>query len=115
MRITLRLPVPPSLNQSTRNVRGIGRVKTKKYKDWLKEADKWFLLQKRGLGQIRGKCSIMIEIPPVSGDISNRIKAAEDFCVSRGITDDDRNNQSVYIHVNKEVDCCVVTIVQAGA
>jgi len=108
--IVLRLPVPPSVNSSTRNLKGRGRVKTGAYVKWLREADRWLMSQKRGLGQIRGKCQIAIRIPPVRGDVSNYIKVAEDYLVSREITGDDKHNRKVSIETDDSVDCCVITI-----
>jgi Holliday junction resolvase RusA-like endonuclease len=43
------------------------------------------------------------------GDVSNRIKAAEDYLVSREITQDDKHNWEVTAK-RGDVDCCEVTI-----
>jgi Holliday junction resolvase RusA-like endonuclease len=118
--IVLRLPVPPSVNALFYNRRKgavgrngkklRGRGKTDEYKAWLDEADGWLLEQKRGLTPITGPCSMRITIPAKTrGDVSNRIKSVEDFCVSRGLTSDDKNNRKVSIEAG-HVACCVVEI-----
>ena len=111
--IVLKLPVPISVNAMYRNVAGIGRVKTGKYKAWVKLADQWLMTQKRG--RVSGPCELEIRIPASSrGDASNRIKICEDYLVSREITDDDRNNWRVSIWRDKSLtDHCVVTIREA--
>lgn len=111
--IVLRLPVPPSLNNLFPTNRKTGRrYKSPHYKAWVKEADGWLLEQKRGLIPISGPCSIRITIPAKTrGDVSNRIKSVEDFCVSRGLTGDDKNNRKVSIEAG-HVACCMVEISQ---
>lgn len=107
--IVLRLPVPPSTNNLFLNIRR-GRAKSRAYRDWLAEADKWFLTQKRGLVSIIGPRTLEIKLPKIRGDASNRIKAAEDYLVSRGITGDDKNNRKVSVEIDESLDCCEVTI-----
>lgn len=108
--IELRLPIPPSVNAMYRNVPKRGRVKTGAYITWLKLADAHFLEQKRGITPVSGPCEIAIKLPRCRGDISNRIKAAEDYLVSRGITGDDRHNRKVSIERDESLTLCVVTI-----
>lgn len=107
----LRLPVPPSTNNLYPTNRKTGRrFKSAEYKTWIAEADGWLLEQKRGLIPITGPCSMRITIPAKTrGDVSNRIKSVEDFCVSRGLTSDDKNNRKVSIEAG-HVACCVVEI-----
>ena len=110
--IELRLPIPPSVNAMYRNVRGRGRVKTGHYRAWLADADKWLLTQRRGLGRVSGPCTVEIFVPAsMRGDCSNRIKAAEDFLVSREITGDDRHNWKVSIERDEGLtDGCLVRV-----
>ena len=77
--IELRLPIPPSVNASTYNVSGKGRRKSKAYKAWIVQADKWLLEQKRGLGErITGPCVVEFYMPAtMRGDVSNRSKCVE--------------------------------------
>lgn len=94
----ISLPIPPSVNALYRNVPNIGRVRTSAYNSWVKQADKHFLLQKRSLTPVTGHYAMKISLPKmIRGDVSNRIKAAEDYCVSRGLTADDSQSQSLTI------------------
>ncbi len=107
--ITLRLPVPPSTNNLFLNIRR-GRAKSKLYRDWLIEADKWLLMQKPVLS-VAGPCEIAIRVPTGGrSDLDNNLKAPLDYLVSRGVTGDDKNNQRVSIEASDQVDCCEVTV-----
>ena len=107
----VRLPLPPSTNGLYFNVPGRGRRKMSRYRAWLAEADNWLLTQKRNLRKVSGPCDIVIRIPAnTCGDVSNRIKAAEDYLVSRELTDDDKHNRSVKVEFGEELDCCEVII-----
>lgn len=111
--IRLRLPTPPSVNALYYNCCGKGkrgRGKTKRYRDWIKEADSWFLMQKRELGQVRGPCDVMIMFPKTRKDLSNMIKALEDYLVSREITGDDKNNHSITVKRDVSLTCCEIFI-----
>lgn len=109
----LRLPLPPSVNSlyyNRRGGKGRGRIKTPAYRRWIAEADGWYLLQKRSLKSMSGKLEIQIRLPGIRGDATNRIKAIEDYLVSRGITGDDRHNHKVSVEIVPELDCCIVEI-----
>jgi Holliday junction resolvase RusA-like endonuclease len=45
--IRLRIPMPPSVNSAYTNVPGVGRVKTKEYREWIKNCKKHLLTQKK--------------------------------------------------------------------
>ena len=110
---TIRLPTPPSVNSlyfNRKSGNGRGRVKTPAYRKWLAEADGWYLTQKRQIQCQSGKLRIEICLPKIRGDASNRIKAAEDYLVSRGITGDDRHNHKVSVEIAPELDCCEISI-----
>ncbi len=107
--IELRLPIPPSTNNLFFNLPKGGRAPSKRYREWLIEADRWFLKQKP-VPSVIGPCAIEIRVPPGRADISNLIKAPEDFLVSRKVTGDDKNNRKISIEVDKAADCCLVTI-----
>ena len=113
----LTLPIPPSVNAMYRNVAKRGRVKTAAYKAWIVEADQWFMAQRRRnpiISEIEftRPCEIAIRVPAkMRGDISNRIKAAEDYLVSRGITRDDKHNRKVSIERDESLtDYCVIIV-----
>jgi Holliday junction resolvase RusA-like endonuclease len=99
MSFVLTLPIPPSVNAAYANRksgRGRGRYKTKAYKDWLINADRWAQTQWRKIEPVTGPAMVCIKLPmKMRGDISNRIKVAEDFLVSRGLTSDDSENRFV--------------------
>jgi len=100
------LPLPPSVNAIFANVPGVGRVKTRAYKAWLKEADGYYWMQKSKIRPIEGPCNVRFLVPlKMRGDISNRIKAAEDYLVSRKITGDDKHNVKVSIERADVLEC----------
>lgn len=113
----IRLPPPPSVNCLYRNVRGVGRVKTGRYKRWLVMADGYWLAQKRSLRPFVGPLALSIRVPAKGrADCSNLIKAIEDYLVTREITPDDKHNWKVSIERSPEVlDCCEVEITEIGA
>ncbi|MBO6755445.1 MAG: RusA family crossover junction endodeoxyribonuclease [Roseibium sp.] len=90
---TLRLPTPPSVNAMYRNLSGVGRVKTTKYKDWAQEAG-WMLNSQRP-HKFPGPVSISYVFGPKTHsrawDLSNHLKAVEDLLVTHCIISDDNN------------------------
>jgi crossover junction endodeoxyribonuclease RusA len=109
--MNLTLPVPPSVNTMFRNVPKVGRVKTKAYRQWLKEADQYFFMQKRRIEAVAGEYEVEIRVPKtMRGDVDNRTKAVLDFLVSREITEDDRNCRKVTIERSADTWLCEVTI-----
>jgi len=121
--IVIRLPIPPSVNAlyaNRKDGRGKGRYKTKAYADWLNEANSWLWPQYRKLDglPVKGPCVVEIRLPAkMRGDASNRIKAAEDFLVSMGITEDDRTNWKVSAErdpsLSNDDGFCVITVASA--
>jgi len=95
----LLLPVAPPLNNSTYNVVGRGRVKTAKYRTWIKQADIYYLLQRLGkqkpvLEPYRCKMVFPLGTP---GDLDGRAKLIIDWMVSRGLTLDDKHLMSLQL------------------
>lgn len=86
---TINLPFPPSVNAMYRNLSGVGRVKTKKYKDWATEAG--LLLNRQGVQPFNGPVRITYYFGPKPGryDLSNFVKAVEDLLVIHGVVEDD--------------------------
>ena len=108
-----RLPIPPSSNNLFANANGKGRIRTKTYTKWLKEADAWYYLQRLNQQQpITGPIELHIRLPRIRGDASNRIKAAEDYLVSRKLTGDDKNNRKVTVEIDEGQDMreCWITV-----
>jgi hypothetical protein len=119
----LILPVPPSVNalygNRRKGTKGPGRYKTAAYRNWLRIADSYLLGQKRPwasgpsrVEQMTGPLEIRIRLPlKARGDVSNRIKAIEDYLVSREITGDDRHNWRVSIERSLDGLDCQVEII----
>lgn len=93
--LTLTLPMPPSANNAFANRKGggFGRVKSKAYKEWIKSADGYYLLQKMGrMKPITGKYHVTLFMPEdLRGDEDGRVKLAIDWLVKRGLTPDDKH------------------------
>lgn len=87
--VTFTLPIPPSVNQMFRNVRGKGRVKTGHYEQWRGHALTSLRLQK--IPHIDGSVVVLfgVERGSLAADIDNRIKAMLDAIVTAKIITDD--------------------------
>lgn len=87
--VTFTLPVPPSVNQMFRNVRGKGRVKTEAYDQWKAAAKTSLRLQR--VPHIAGSVVVLfgVERGSLAADIDNRIKAMLDAIVAAKIIVDD--------------------------
>ena len=88
--LSLVLPIPPSINMAYRNVPGVGRVKTRTYKDWATEAA--LLMKIQAKGRIEGAYAIHVEIDRPDKrrrDLSNLLKVLEDTIVQQGLVEDD--------------------------
>jgi crossover junction endodeoxyribonuclease RusA len=97
--VTLELPYPPSVNHAYSNRRfgkGRGRIKSKAYSAWLKQADAWFLKQKAEktigtpiVGPYEAHMTFSQDKRRWNSDISNRIKVAEDYLKRGKLIEDD--------------------------
>lgn len=88
--IELDLPYPPTTNNLYRSLPGRGRVKTERYKTWLRAAGNEVLAQKQK--PIKGKVVLAILLGRPDNrrrDISNTIKAIEDLLVEHRLIEDD--------------------------
>ncbi len=87
--ITFTMPVPPSVNQMFRNVRGKGRVKTGHYEQWRATCATSLRLQQ--IASIPGPVVVLFGVERQSSraDIDNRIKAMLDAIVAAKIISDD--------------------------
>ena len=93
MTLTLRLPMPPSVNQMLSNAIK-GRTKTKKYYQWIDMAGKEIMIQLIGKRKEYGlpllndvKVEMVMERV---GDLDNRIKATLDLLTTHQIYKDDK-------------------------
>lgn len=84
------IPMPPSTNHLFKNVKGVGRVKTKTYDDFTMMAVA--AIRRQRVKPVPGYVVMLFafELASSQADVSNRIKAAEDAIVKAGVIDDDR-------------------------
>lgn len=89
--VLVHVPVPPSTNALTKNVRGVGRVKTREYANYLNDA-LLYVRRQRGIRKISGHVVMVIGVERNSlvSDIDNRVKALFDLLVRAEVVDDDR-------------------------
>lgn len=109
--IRIELPLPPSLNNAYVNVPRRGRVPSKDHKAWVKDAEA-HLMWKR-VGRMEGPYIFQMFVnSKMLGDVSNRIKLAEDLLVHNGITSNDRLAQGASCYRSKDVTkgMCVIII-----
>lgn len=114
--ITIRLPVPPSVNQLYRNVKGRGRVKTEAYRNWIFEACQWQHGQKAYDG-LAGRYRLSITVPAKArADLGNLEKAISDFLQSRLFIKNDRMADEINLKRDPDLDgYCLVTISESAA
>lgn len=107
--------LPPTVNGMYANVRGKGRVKTKRYKEWCSSAG--WEIKKQAAGKIHSeKYGLIIKVHRrENGDYSNYIKPIEDLLVTLGVTPDDRHNMLPLAFHNEEsgVDITVLDVNEA--
>lgn len=111
--IRVELPIPPSVNRAYANNfgRGKGRFLTKAARDWKAEAG--WLIKVAKLDRVTGRYQLAILLPEkMRGDVSNRIKIAEDLLVTFGITPDDSRAVSVIAKRSADVPPgkCVIIV-----
>ena len=109
--LSLTLPRPPSVNgMFATNWKTKQRFKSKKYGAWIKEAQA-VLLTQMPVEVYFGEVTIHIFVSPTNSkeDISNRIKAVEDFLVTSKIIQDDSFVTSISCSWDTQLDneCCV--------
>ncbi len=106
--ITLSLPMPPPLSALYTNVAGRGRVKTERYKIWLRAAGNEVLATP--LGQrppIKGKFSLtgMAGRPDKRlRDLDNLLKATCDLLQSHGLVENDCLAESITVSWSPTVE-----------
>ena len=87
----LTIPRPPSVNALYKNVPGKGRVKTKEYRQWIKEAG--WILKAQGFTPMTGWVAMSVRVVKPDRrkrDLMNIEKALSDLLVSTGVIEDDR-------------------------
>ena len=114
--LTLHLPLPPPLSACFTNNARAGRVKTKRYKAWIKEAT--FALHEELRRDRFWRKTITVDVcasyqfgkpDKRKQDVANREKAVSDLLVRAGILADD--SQIVDLRLRwADVDGCLATI-----
>jgi crossover junction endodeoxyribonuclease RusA len=96
MVMSVDLPYPPSANSLFFNVQGKGRVKTRRYDDWRKEAA-WLisLAKKRRIDGPYGLTVLAGRPDKRRRDLGNLLKAIEDALVHGGAIEDDSECQCI--------------------
>lgn len=95
---SVTLPMPPSANKLFANVPGKGRVKTKAYKTWRRNAILTIFAQVRADRRVGGPVALSMCTPSgMRGDLDNRLKAAIDALVKSNRIDDDKHVRSIFI------------------
>jgi Holliday junction resolvase RusA-like endonuclease len=96
------LPLAPSLNNSTVNVPGKGRRKSLAYRNWLKQADAFYVFQALARApRITVPFDVTLILPKHRGDADGRGKLVLDWLVSRNLTIDDKHVRQVVIKVDE--------------
>ena len=110
--INITLPFPISVNALYRNVRGVGRVKTERYRTWIQAAG-WDVKQAKQK-PINGWYRISMTLHESENrrrDIDNFFKGVSDLLVAHKLIDDDCFCTDIVItRVRSDVKKCVVTI-----
>lgn len=94
----ISLPFPVSTNNLFKNLTRGGRAKTERYTAWLAEAA--LALRGQRAVAIKGSFRLRLSLERPDWrrrDLSNLIKAPEDFLVSQGIIEDDSFAQSIHV------------------
>lgn len=106
--IMLSLPMPPSTNALYRNVAGRGRVKTERYKTWLRAAGNEVLatpLSRRA--PIKGKFTLTVLAGrPDKGqrDLDNLLKAVGDLLQAHELIENDCLAESITVAWSSTVE-----------
>lgn len=88
--IVFTVPLPPPANSLFANVAGKGRVKSRRYRAWIKEAG--WLVRSQRVGSIEGAVQIRVEIPnSARADTDAYFKGLVDLCVRNGLIEDDNS------------------------
>lgn len=94
--MTIRLPIPPSVNSAYANIPGVGRIASKRLKAWKKEAGWQVLIQKPQ--RVIGTYNLTITVPQkMKGDLDNRLKGVIDLLCELRVTPDDSQMNGVTI------------------
>jgi len=86
--IVFSSPLPPGTNNLFLNIAGKGRIKSRRYRDWIKEAG--WSIQAARCGWIDGPVTVAITLPDkMRLDTDAAIKPLLDLCVRHHLIEDD--------------------------
>lgn len=88
--VSFTVPTPPSANHLFKNVKGVGRVKTRHYEDFVYMAVA--AIRRQNVASIPGRVIMVLGVERMSdlADIDNRIKALFDAIAQAGVIENDR-------------------------
>lgn len=111
MTFHVKLAPPPSVNRAFRNVPGKGRVKTRDYRLWRRDAIVSIFAQVRADLRIGGPVVVSINLPAkMRGDIDNRVKGILDALVASNRIDDDKHVAAITVRRDQPGDLALVTV-----
>jgi Holliday junction resolvase RusA-like endonuclease len=97
------LPVAPTANNAFANRKGgkgYGRVKSGRYRAWLKQADAFYTVQRLQNAKITEKpFYCRMDFPKLRGDLDGRAKLLLDWMVSRELIPDDKHLGGLVLNV----------------
>ena len=102
------LPNPPSVNHLFQNVRNIGRVPTKDYITWKKEAGLCIMAARASQPKIPGGYELQIISGHRKCDLGNIEKAVSDLLVEMQVVVDDRLAQRIVLEWGDVKGCRVI-------
>ncbi len=106
--ISLSLPMPPPLSALYRNVSGRGRVKTERYKTWLRAAGNEVLatpIDRRPPIVGRFTLTVLAGRPDKrTRDLDNLLKAVGDLLQAHGLVENDGLAESITVAWSRHVE-----------
>ncbi len=118
MTVTIDLPFPPSANHLFANVKGKGRVRSDRYRQWANAAG-WMLISQKP-DKIEGPFALALVVQRKDRrkrDIGNLLKGVEDLLVDHGIIEDDSLAERIHLawcEASEAPEGCRVVISPAG-
>jgi Holliday junction resolvase RusA-like endonuclease len=108
--ITVKLPLPPSLNNAFFNLPKGGRAPSRAYKQWMASAG-WDLKAQRP-ASLLGPYEAHIILPkmPANSDPDNRVKPLLDLLVTHKITPDDKHCRKITIERDDTAALVTMTV-----
>jgi Holliday junction resolvase RusA-like endonuclease len=104
----IEIPRPPSVNGLYRNVAGRGRVKTLRYRTWIRAAGNEINAQ-RPLEPISGPYVAEITVDKGRADLDGLAKGPLDLLVALGLTPDDKHLQRLTM-IHQAGSGCIVKV-----